>query len=339
MSENTIDLKSGRRKKLILYSLGQIALIVVGILIASYAEEWNKKRNEESEFRSILEQIYNANFMDCERLKFNKKLIIQYKLNEIDRLLTNPDSLPASVLMIALFNSESDLPVSQLETKNLLPFLNYHTEDSRDREVITQVTEYATNSFWNFLIQQNKFKEITELLGKANIPKPNVIIDGIDISIWDKDDHALARRIVHSKELRSKLITAKSRWQDTIMAIDFLWGESKSLQDIIKAYYPQVRLTFDNMGIIGSALPSGWERSVPMKLVNSEKSIWEIDLALTDGEVKFRNQNSWKQNWGGNVFPKGELEFEGENIPVKSGNYHIIINLLDSKCEFVRKNN
>ncbi len=94
------------------------------------------------------------------------------------------------------------------------------------------------------------------------------------------------------------------------------------------------------MGIIGGAVPTtGFVSSVPMKLIDPKKGIWEIDIELNDGVVKFRNQNSWKQNWGGQVFPNGEAEFDGYDIPVKAGKYHIILNLYDSKYEFVRQDN
>ncbi len=67
-----------------------------------------------------------------------------------------------------------------------------------------------------------------------------------------------------------------------------------SLLELIQKTYPDVGLIFSNIGIVGNALPTGWEKSVPMKLIDLKKSIWTIDITLTDGFVKFRNARNFR---------------------------------------------
>jgi len=65
--------------------------------------------------------------------------------------------------------------------------------------------------------------------------------------------------------------------------------------------------------------------------------IWELDIALKNGTVKFRSRDSWNKNWGGNTFPNGNTVFRGYDIPVKAGNYHVILNLFENTYTFIKK--
>ena len=335
-----IPVKPGKRKSLVLNGIGQILLIVIGILTASYVEDWNKNRIDEKEFRSILEQIYTATFLDIQHSKLWVARANE-QLKSINHLLTNPDALPDSKLTLSLFGVELYGISNQSEINKLLPFLDYHAEKYEDREMITQITGFTEGYFWHVLAGARDHKEIEEFLKDANIPSPNLTAgEAIDYSIWDRQDYEAVRHLIHSRELRSKLTSAKSKWEDILSALNVMAIEGKSTLDLIRTHYPELRLLFNNMGIIGGAVPTtGFVSSVPMKLIDPKKGIWEIDIELNDGVVKFRNQNSWKQNWGGQVFPNGEAEFDGYDIPVKAGKYHIILNLYDSKYEFVRQDN
>jgi hypothetical protein len=99
------------------------------------------------------------------------------------------------------------------------------------------------------------------------------------------------------------------------------------------------RLLYEEVGIVGSALESGWEKSVPMHLTNKKKAIWELNVLLEKGEIKFRTFDSWIQNWGGSTFPSGQAELNGTAIPVEAGNYHVILHLADKTYKFSKVRN
>ncbi|MBK9255242.1 MAG: SusF/SusE family outer membrane protein [Saprospiraceae bacterium] len=84
---------------------------------------------------------------------------------------------------------------------------------------------------------------------------------------------------------------------------------------------------FESIGIIGNATPGGWGNETPMIKSNSNPDLWRLVLVLTDGEVKFRANNSWDLNWGGTDFPAGVgVEGSNDNIPVTAGEYIITFN-------------
>ena len=80
------------------------------------------------------------------------------------------------------------------------------------------------------------------------------------------------------------------------------------------------------IGIIGSASPNGWDSDVDMTYVpyNAETKAlgyWEAkDITLASGEIKFRANDDWAINWGGDV---NALTQGGGNIAVEEGTYDI----------------
>lgn len=80
------------------------------------------------------------------------------------------------------------------------------------------------------------------------------------------------------------------------------------------------------IGIIGSASPNGWDSDVDMTYVpynaeTKELGYWEIkDVPFTSGEIKFRANDDWAINWGGDT---NALTQGGDNISVDAGKYDI----------------
>lgn len=77
--------------------------------------------------------------------------------------------------------------------------------------------------------------------------------------------------------------------------------------------------------IIGNATPGGWDAETPMTMVAGSNGYqWEMDVTLTAGEFKFRANNGWDVNLGGDL---GNLIPGGDNIVATPGNYHILLDL------------
>lgn len=92
------------------------------------------------------------------------------------------------------------------------------------------------------------------------------------------------------------------------------------LLDQVKA-----QTTYQTVGIIGSATPSGWNASTPMVQDASNPHLWRLEnLALVAGEAKFRANNEWTVNWGATDFPRGNSTQDGGNIPITAGTYTIV---------------
>ena len=97
------------------------------------------------------------------------------------------------------------------------------------------------------------------------------------------------------------------------------------------------------IGIIGSASPNGWDSDVDMTYVpynaeTKEPGYWEAkDITLASGEIKFRANDGWDINWGGDV---NALTQSGANISVDAGTYDIKLYAWANgyaKCELIKK--
>lgn len=80
-------------------------------------------------------------------------------------------------------------------------------------------------------------------------------------------------------------------------------------------------------GIVGSAAPNGWDGpDVPFYKQQGPENqgILVAYATLTDGVIKFRENNDWTNNYGGSG---GNLVPNGDNIPVTAGSYKITMNL------------
>ena len=83
--------------------------------------------------------------------------------------------------------------------------------------------------------------------------------------------------------------------------------------------------SFNTLGVIGDATPTGWDADTDMEF-NAAKQRFYVDITLIDGTIKFRANDAWDVNWGG---ADGVLVSGADNIPVTAGNYRIYVNLND----------
>jgi hypothetical protein len=83
--------------------------------------------------------------------------------------------------------------------------------------------------------------------------------------------------------------------------------------------------TYATIGLVGDALPTGWDVSVPMTQSSFDAHIWKVTQTLSAGKMKFRANNSWDVNWGDN----------GGDIIVAAGKYDIWFDDLDGRYMFV----
>lgn len=92
-------------------------------------------------------------------------------------------------------------------------------------------------------------------------------------------------------------------------------------------------IRFPSIGIIGSATPGGWDSDTD--LTDNGDGTFSLLISLTDGEAKFRANDSWDTNWGAADFPSGIATQNGPNIPVIAGLYKVTFNPGTGEYNFV----
>ena len=90
--------------------------------------------------------------------------------------------------------------------------------------------------------------------------------------------------------------------------------------------------TFTSMGLIGAQ--SSWSSDIgDLTKSGTDPHVWTGSIALEAGELKFRANDSWDNNWGVASFPSGYGIGGGANIAIPvSGTYFVYFN--DASGEF-----
>ncbi len=145
----------------------------------------------------------------------------------------------------------------------------------------------------------------------------------------------------------------KHRYDQQVIAIAI----NSTVQEIvqtIRRYDPDMTLPVESIGLIGDAAEHGWAQSITMQQSRSDPNVWAVDVSLVDGEIKFRADNDWSSDWGApilpaiseesplsfigdvdSVFPTGQAQFKGSNIPVLAGRYRVTFNTQTFDYSFV----
>lgn len=107
-------------------------------------------------------------------------------------------------------------------------------------------------------------------------------------------------------------------------------GYYKITADIANGVLSAVRTSW---GIIGSAQPGGWDKDTDMTY-NKSEDCWETTLDLKADEFKFRANDGWDINFGGDM---DNLTEGGSNIKLaEAGNYTVKLYLSCSKGKTTR---
>ncbi len=102
------------------------------------------------------------------------------------------------------------------------------------------------------------------------------------------------------------------------------------------AYFFDEVIGFDSLSIIGDATPGGWDEDTHLNRDPSDPDLWTGVVELVEGELKFRAENDWAINWGGDTFPTGIAVPGGDNIVVdEAGEYLVSFNVATLEYSFL----
>lgn len=329
------------------YAFGEIALIIIGIIIALQLDNWNSDRKQEAQFNDVLEQTYNVIHTDLQ-LKLTEMDQIGDQVRMIEEFLEAPDSVAPKKMIHKLFYI--DLTPSEnfrSEIKYYLSLMEYNPDNPQHVEIAKELTTYAENRLFDLTSDPTLSGALlTQALMEVGIARPQTIF-GVtayndfvrtDTAFYSEADIRTCRELLHQDAFRTLLRSQHSNKSMRLRVLSNSIESARSILNLIESHHPEVQLRYEDLGIIGDALETDWYESVPMTKVHRDSAIWEIELPLAAGYVKFRSRNSWGENWGGKGFPEGRLMFFGENIHIpEEGLYHITLNLENYTYRFTRE--
>lgn len=351
-----------------------LAIVVVGIFLGLQVTSWNEDRLQRIAFREAVERVYTGVKKDRFNVQKDRhEYLVQIRM--IRRLLDEPakiadDRLLDTLIYVDLPGIEA-VPLAVTTIKDQAAHLMRNANSPAERELANQVNDYVAGIG---LEQGTRFAAtlsnveaglVAPLLAERGIAQ-RTMIWGMSANnefsdyryAYSARDVETARSMLGSGvfETPLRLLLTRKNMFDTRKLQEV--QATESLMQKIRSAYPDVRLQFTEMGMIGTALadaspsaevaadcadftndPScirGWTNSTPMTRVAGFDARWTLDVKLQDGHLKFRTRNSWEENWGGGGFPKGPAIWYGENIRVAAGHYRVTIDLETEFYDFER---
>lgn len=326
------------------YAVGEVLLIMLGIFMALQLQNWNEKRKQEIRFKATLEQLYTTINYDVEKFK-RDSIAFTIDIMNLDTLISYPErfnniDLPYIVNGL-IFNPDPYTSESIYHSQQL----NYDPDNKEQKEIAKEIIKYINEiSNYGYLSDdrmRDAIREIDIPLPKINFNDINSYLNNRDTTYYTQFDLKNLQDLIGSHSFKAILKNVKTlktwNWSNSRN-----WhGAGVSIRKLIKEFYPDVKELYKNVGIIGTSI-NGFDdvgaKSTPMTLVNEEQNIWELNLYLKVGRLKFRCNDSWTQNWGDSVFPKGIGIQDGFDIPIpEAGNYHIIFKPVTGEYEFIKQ--
>jgi hypothetical protein len=184
-----------------------------------------------------------------------------------------------------------------------------------------------------------------EMLGSA-VPPYNWN-SGVELSTTDGIHYFLSNYTLPNGELKFRIL---NNWGTNWGSIEFPAGVGYSGGPNIPVKSGTYDISFNRetgeykfycpscppaISIIGSAVVPyySWDRDRYMQTTDGiTYSLNNCNLVW--GELRFRQDGNWTNNWGGNSFPEGVGTIESPNIQVQPGNYKISFNRITGAYKF-----
>ena len=109
------------------------------------------------------------------------------------------------------------------------------------------------------------------------------------------------------------------------------WGGLRTTKNLVNQFAVDLDVLNSSLGsqsdwgLVGSATPNGWN-GPDLEMYQTGSQEFSIYAELDSGELKFRFNEDWGNNFGDNG-NDGTLESGGANIPISAGTYFIVMDL------------
>ena len=109
------------------------------------------------------------------------------------------------------------------------------------------------------------------------------------------------------------------------------WGGLRTTKNLVNQFAVDLDVLNSSLGsqsdwgLVGSATPNGWN-GPDVEMYQTGPQEFSIYTELVSGELKFRFNEDWGNNFGDNG-NDGTLESGGANIPISQGTYFIVMDL------------
>jgi len=233
-------LTDNKFSKYLLYAIGEILLVVIGILIALQVDNWNESNRKDLLFKDSIEQISHSLESDVAEFKrISDGLTNQIKL--IDKVLLQPDTFSPLERPYALHYIMWDYHGVKINTgtEYYIQNLIYNPENKQQKSLAKDLTDYVRRIN---VFQSDIDIDFNEILYQHGLPRALIpVYDGQELIIADSTFYTIdqiekATDLIHSEDIRNTLKTIKTKSQYDLDSLAGFIEASESLRASIKSF-------------------------------------------------------------------------------------------------------
>ncbi|MCO5726026.1 hypothetical protein [Robiginitalea marina] len=330
-------LSENRTNRYLLYAIGEIFLVVIGILIALQVNTWNEKRKSDERFLFGLRELYGEiRSTAYYESTFRDKL--SFQLVRIDSILNHPEAIAPDRLpaLILLFDENATDDRDNAWKSEYLEFVPGDEKRNTMAKALRAVA-FGRDRLNTELKSYNLYKAMANYLMAYDIPF-KIYSAGMGYEEFIRSQKTLgytpgqlerARALAQDPSFIADLMTLKAFKEHIISFVEDTGYSADAFLEYVQQYDPETNFELARMELIGTGMPQGqWATGQPMHRVDpGNENVWEIDQELVQGWVKFRADEEWILDWGKGENDPNMLVFKGGDIPTSNGIYRIRIDL------------
>ncbi len=336
---------SGNIRKYIIYAIGEIALVVIGILIALQVNNWNQIRIENDRFDFGMKQIHSE-ILASKYYQGGLSDKLNFQLARIDSLLLHPNEMPLSRIppIIILFD-QYGLDIGR-EWGEKTQFLKINPSNKKKTALSVKLQYYLDNINREVLPFESigLYNVMSKYLRSFDIPIKvfnhgptyEEFIETYIEDLYSPSYDDRIKALLVDESFRADLITLRQIKRDENTSARFINLLGDDFLQYIQSEVAEIDYSLKYLEVIGSGTEyDDWSQGVPMKKISNDGTQWEIELYLKDGAIKFRSDIQWVLDWGRSEDNKDKLVFKGGDIEVSEGFYRITIDISESTYQII----
>ena len=297
--------------------LFEVLVIFASVMMAFIAEDWREQRQDLQDFNLIIDEIEANVRLDIYEIEIDIRKTRE-QIHSLNRLIYEGANLPSDSLNIFMRNiMVTHWP--QYNTTGIDQLKNSKNEGSKPKRLMRAIYDYYLYINWQVDITPSFFgtqiEKLREYLISEGLSPAGAGLDYAPV-ILPESDIVAYRKALSNEEFIVRLKHLQNNRIHELEIFEYMWEKGSLLLELFTPDF-----SYESIGIIGTATENGWDADIRME--NVAKDLWEIELSLKDGVVKFMANGSWAHNWGGRDFPDGIGHRNGPNIAVSEGRYII----------------
>jgi Family of unknown function (DUF6090) len=168
------------------YAIGEIVLVVIGILIALQVNNWNEQRKSNEKFNAVLEQIYTIIDQDVQSMLTSERALVQQS-DIIDSLIISPEKINPTLLPSLLYYADVIPEEFTSKATYQMDLLEFNPNNLSQSRLYKSIASYV---FDKLEFERFSTKRISKLLKPFNFPEPALIFGYSTLNNYENIDRS-----------------------------------------------------------------------------------------------------------------------------------------------------